>query len=96
MNSRLDQLRVFLKGFIDLCSRRRSGIHPSIEKALHAIIAELEEEKTPSLKNLLDFEEMFDCMESKDAHLKYLHSVLKGFRERNYRDSAAGPANSPL
>lgn len=96
MNSKLNQLRLFLKGFIELCSRKRSGLHPSIEKTLRAIIAELEEEKMPALENLLDFEETFECMESKDAHLRYLHSVLKGFRERNYRGSAADLASRPL
>ena len=96
MNSRLNQLRLFLKGFTELCGRRRSGIHPSIEKTLQAIIAELEEEKMPALENLLDFEETFECMESRDAHLRYLHSVLKGFRERSYRASAADLESRPL
>lgn len=96
MNSNLNQLRLFLKGFIELCGRRRSGLHPSIEKTLQTIIAELEEEKMPALENLLDFEETFECMESKDAHLRYLHSVLKGFRERSYRDSIAEPSSRTL
>lgn len=96
MNSKFDQLRLFLKGFIELCSRKRSGLHPSLEKTLQAIIAELEKEKMPALENLLDFEETFECMESKDAHLRYLHSVLKGFRERSYRDSITEPSSRTL
>lgn len=93
MNSRLNQLRLFLKVFIELCGRKRSGLHPSIKKTLQAIIAELEEEKTPALENLLDFEKTFDRIESKDAHLRYLYSVLKGFRERNYRSTASDFSN---
>jgi hypothetical protein len=96
MNSKFNQLRLFLKGFIELCSRKRSGLHPSLEKTLLTIIAELEEEKMPALEKLLDFEEIFECMESKDAHLRYLHSVLKGFRERSYRDSTTKPASRAL
>lgn len=96
MNSKSNQMRLFLKGFIELCSRKRSGLHPSLEKTLQVIISELEEEKMPALENLLDFEETFECMETKDAHLRYLHSVLKGFRERSYRGSVIDFASRTL
>lgn len=96
MDSKFNQLRLFLKGFIELCYRKRSGLHPFLEKTLQTIIAELEEQKLPALENLLDFEEAFECMESKDAHLRYLHSVLKGFRERSYRDSITQPSSRSL
>lgn len=96
MNSRNDKLRLFLKGFIKLCAKRRSGLHPSIEETLLAITAELEQDKTPALENLLDFEKKYERVEQNDAHLKYLHCVLKGFRERSYRTSPAADENLPL
>lgn len=96
MDSKFNQMRLFLKGFIELCSRKRSGLHPSLEKTLQVIISELEEEKMPALENLLDFEETFECMETKDAHLRYLNSVLKGFRERSYRGSVIDFASRTL
>ncbi|CAG1066780.1 hypothetical protein BAC1_02413 [uncultured bacterium] len=96
MNSRNDQLRLFLKGFMELCARRRSGLHPSISKTLLTITAELEQDKTPALENLLDFENKYERMGQNDAHLRYLHCVLKGFRERTYRPSPRTAENQPL
>lgn len=91
MPSDFNQLKLFLKVFIELCARRRTGLDPSVEKALRSIIFELEDEKTPALENLLDFESAFARLETRDPHLRYLHCVLKGFRERKYRSSAASP-----
>lgn len=96
MNSRNTQLKLFLKGFMELCARRRAGLHPSIKKTLLAITAELEKDKTPALENLLDFENKYERMEQNDAHLRYLHCVLKGFRERSYRSSPKTAENQPL
>ncbi len=96
MNSRNDHLRLFLKGFMELCARRRSGLHPSIAKTLLTITSELEQDKTPALENLLDFENKYERMGQNDAHLRYLHCVLKGFRERTYRPSPRTAENQPL
>lgn len=94
MPSDCNQLRLFLKVFIELCSRRRTGLDPDIERALMSIIGELEDEKTPALEKLLCFEAAFEKLRPRDPHLRYLHCVLKGFRERKYRLSGAKPQSS--
>jgi|GEM_PF-6081517 hypothetical protein len=96
MNSRNDKLRLFLKGFMELCGRRRSGLHPSIAKTLLIITSELEQNKTPALENLLEFENKYELVGQADAHLRYLYCVLKGFRERSYRPSPSAGENQPL
>lgn len=86
------QLRLFLKGFVELCSRRRNSLDPEIENALRSIISELEGEKVPSKENFLYFENSFERLDTKDPHLRYLHCVLKGFRERKYRSFPPAPS----
>lgn len=96
MPSDCRHLRVFLKAFIELCSRRRAGLDPALKQALCSIIAEMDREKLPSFENLLEFEKIFSRIVSPDPHLKYLHCVLKGFRERKYRFFSPDPVRPAL
>lgn len=93
MPSDCDQLRLFLKGFVEICSRRRNSLDPDIENALRSIISELEDEKVPSEEHFHHFENAFEKLNTRDPHLRYLHCVLTGFRQRKYRSSYFDPGS---
>lgn len=95
MPSDCRQLRLFLKAFVELCSRRRSGLDPALRQALCSILTELDGDKVPPIETLLEFEKIYNSLASTDPHLKYLHCVLKGFRERKYRPLPLTPAVLP-
>lgn len=96
MPSDCDQLRLFLKGFVEICSRRRNSLDPDIDSALRSMISELEDEKVPSLETFHYFENAFDRLNTRDPHLRYLHCVVMGFRDRKYRSSQSSPPSPAL